>query len=393
MKRRAFTAAAFAVAALAAVASLAGAGSAAVQRSEALSCNSTLSVAMLGPFTGDASFIGNEQLSWAKYGVKTISKELGLKIKLLPQDTQLNPSIAATVAQKVVGNANVVGVLGPAGSQEVQATSATFGGASLAHITASATRTALTKTSEPQATRAFFRIIPDDSIQGPSDAAFMIEKLKAKKVVIIDDQESYSTGLAAAAGGYLKRKGVTVINESVPQSQTDFSSLVTKIPSDTDVVFLPWQLAPRAQTFGQQMLEQGKKAKLVGSDGTNAPGVFKITGAYVSNFAGDISLLPKNKARIAGWKKDNPKATLGSFGPPNFGSAQVLLTAIKKACLRGNGKITRKMVLNQVRNVVIKDWILSAIPFRFSTKTNDPLNGRFYLFQIQSDGTYKPIAS
>ncbi len=167
MKRRALTAAALAVAALAAVASLAGAGSAAVQRSEALNCKSTLSVAMLGPFTGDASFIGNEQLTWGKYGVKTIAKELGLKIKLLPQDTQLNPSIAATVAQKVVGNANIVGVLGPAGSQEVQATSATFGGANLAHITGSATRTALTKGPEPQATRAFFRIIPDDSIQGP----------------------------------------------------------------------------------------------------------------------------------------------------------------------------------------------------------------------------------
>ena len=29
--------------------------------------------------------------------------------------------------------------------------------------------------------------------------------------------------------------------------------------------------------------------------------------------------------------------------------------------------------------------------FRFSTKSNDPLNAKFYIFQIQSNGTYKLV--
>ena len=41
--------------------------------------------------------------------------------------------------------------------------------------------------------------MPDDGIQGPSDAPYMINKLNAKKVVLIDDQEPYSIGLADAA--------------------------------------------------------------------------------------------------------------------------------------------------------------------------------------------------
>ena len=39
----------------------------------------------------------------------------------------------------------------------------------------------------------------------------------------------------------------------------------------------------------------------------------------------------------------------------------------------------------------MKQWILGG-SFKFSTKSNDPLNGQFYIFQIQSDGSYKLVA-
>ena len=38
----------------------------------------------------------------------------------------------------------------------------------------------------------------------------------------------------------------------------------------------------------------------------------------------------------------------------------------------------------------IKQWILGGT-YSFSSKTNDPLNGKFYVFQIQSDGSYKLV--
>ena len=63
------------------------------------------------------------------------------------------------------------------------------------------------------------------------------------------------------------------------------------------------------------------------------------------------------------------------------------MTAIHLACLQGHGKITRKMVLSNIKKVRIKNWILGG-SFRWSTKTNDPLNAKFYIFQIQSNGSY-----
>src|SRR5215217_76022 len=41
-----------------------------------------------GPITGDAAFIGKEQLGFAQYAIKKLG---GGKIKLLQQDTQLDP--------------------------------------------------------------------------------------------------------------------------------------------------------------------------------------------------------------------------------------------------------------------------------------------------------------
>ncbi len=393
MKRQGWIPLALALTVMAALASTAGASPARVGSAQAVSCKSTLKIAIVTPLTGGAGFIGNEQLSWAKYAVKTLAPKYGLKIRLLTGDTPVEqgPAPAQSLAQKYVGDKSVVAVIGPATSGAVAATSKTYFDAGLAHISPSATRTSLTKGSPREATGAFFRVVPGDYIQGPSDANYMINTLKVKKVVLIDFQEPYSVGLADAAQAVLKAKGITTIRESTSVKTTDFSSLVTKVPSDTDVVFFPSQQPEDAQTFGQQLLEQGKKATVFGGDGTNSPDKFKLTGSYVSNFAPDISGFAYNKALIAGWKKDNPGTTLGSFGPPTYLAVQVALNAVKRACNVGKGTIkNRRDVVRNVKRIVVKDSILGGT-FRFSTKSNDPLNAKFYIFQIQSNGTYKLV--
>ena len=70
---------------------------------------------------------------------------------------------------------------------------------------------------------------------------------------------------------------------------------------------------------------------------------------------------------------------------------QVALNAIKKACDKGKGKIKeRRDVVRSVKSIRVKNWILGG-DFRFSTRTNDPLNATFYIFQIQSNGSYKLV--
>jgi branched-chain amino acid transport system substrate-binding protein len=218
----------------------------------------------------------------------------------------------------------------------------------------------------------------------------MIKTLKVKKVVLLDFQEPYSTGLSDAVESVLKKNGVSTTRLSAPNTTTDYSAYVTKVPSDADIVFFPTQKPGDAQTFAQQLIEQGKKAKVFGGDGSNDPSAFKAAGSYVSNFAPDITGIAADKAIIAGWKKDNPGKAVGSFGPPSYGAAQVALNAIALACKAGHGTATRQAVLQNIKKVKINNWILGG-SLRWSTKTNDPLNAKFYIFQIQSNGSYKLV--
>jgi branched-chain amino acid transport system substrate-binding protein len=357
-----------------------------------LNCKSTITLPLVTPVTGGAGFLGAEQGSWSRYAVKTLAKPLGLKVKFVLGDTPVEqgPAPAQALAQKYVADKSVLVVLGPSTSGAVAASSATYFSAKIAHISPSATRTSLTQGATKDASSAFFRVVPGDYIQGPSDANYMQNVLHVKRVVLMDFQEPYSTGLSDAVEGVLKKGGVAVTRLSAPNTTTDYSAYVTKVPSDADIVFFPTQKPGDAQTFAQQLIEQGKKAKVFGGDGSNDPSAFKQPGSYVSNFAPDITGIAADKALVAGWKKANPGKAVGSFGPPSYGATQVALNAIALACKAGHGTATRQAVLQNVKKVSIKNWILGG-SFKWSTKTNDPLNAKFYIFQIQSNGSYKLV--
>ncbi|MSO95629.1 MAG: hypothetical protein EXQ81_07530 [Thermoleophilia bacterium] len=388
--RKRGTALALTIAVTAALASTVGSASAA---SQAISCKKTLKIGFISPLTGGAGFLGEQQVSWVDLAVKQLTPA-GLKIKVVRVDTPVEKgaSEGLIAAQKLIADPTVVAVIGPATSGAVAAATQAMFDAGLAHISPSATRTSLTKGDKKEGTPAFFRVVPGDYIQGPTDANFMVDKLGAKKVVVIDFQEPYSAGLADAAEAVLKKRGVSTTRLSTSVTTTDFSSLVTKVSSDTDIVFFPAQQPADANTFAQQLIEQGKKAKVFGGDGTNDPSAFKVAGSYVSNFAPDITGYAHTKALVEAWKADNPsEKTVGSFGPPGYLAAQVAINAINLACNAGGGSIAdRREVLRRVKKISVKQSIL-GIDFKFSTKSNDPLNAKFYIFQIQSDGSYKLV--
>ena len=286
----------------------------------------------------------------------------------------------------MIADSRLVAVIGPATSGAVAATSQAYFAAGVAHISPSATRTSLTKGAAQEATSG---VLPGRSGRlhpGPEDARYMIDKLNAKKVVLIDFQEPYSVGLADAAEAVLKAKGVATIRLSTSVQTTDFSSLVTRAPSDADIVFFPTQQPPDAQTFGQQLLEQGKKAKVFGGDGANSPAQFKLAGSYVSNFAPDISghrdLEGAARRLEEGQPERDARVVRASDLPRRPGRAARGQGGV---CARTTESLpNRRAVLRQVKQVRVPNWILGGT-FRFSTKSNDPLNAKFYIFQIQSE--------
>jgi branched-chain amino acid transport system substrate-binding protein len=343
----------------------------------AVSCSSA-TIGAMGPFTGPAASIGQEQLKWSQYALQRLNRQYGTSFKLRQADTQLNPAQATTRATQLRSDSNVLVVVGPAGSQEVQAVARTFSG--MPYISASATNTSLTIGRSRIPT--FFRVVGNDASQAVTDANFILRNLRARRVWIIDDQTSYSVPLANGVQRNLRAAGANVTRESVNQNQTDFSSLVTRISEDTQVVFLPWQLASRAATFYNQMREQGKGARILGSDGLDSGDFIGVAnGSYFSAFAPDIRKSRNATVRriISGYTGQyGAKAFQSNFGPPMYLATQVAYLALRAACQDGNA--TRAEVLAQLPRVRIAPTLLTS-SFRFN-KNHDPRTARFYLFRV-----------
>jgi branched-chain amino acid transport system substrate-binding protein len=340
------------------------------------------STGMEGPLTGPVAVLGQEQLHFAQLAVASDDLANKTRITIVQGDTQLNPAQATTVTQQFTSNSKIVAVVGPAGSQEVEAVGPLMARAGLAFISGSATAAALTTGKYP----TFFRTVSKDSVQGPQDAHYIINNLHPKALMIVDDQEAYSTGLVSAMMPIFQAAGIKVDHESVSQKVTDFSSLVAKITPSTTVVVLPWQVASNAQQFGRNMAQEKKKAVIFGTDGLFSPGTFSINGSYVSSFGPDITAIPADAKIVAAATAKFGK--FGTFGPPVYAAQHVIDEAIASVCKSGQTP-NRANVLAAIKNTNEATTILGQ-PIKF-TSSGDVVNGKFFLFKIDSTGKYNLI--
>jgi branched-chain amino acid transport system substrate-binding protein len=333
-------------------------------------------VGMMTVLTGAAGPQGREQLHWAQLATDRFNKQNKTQIKLVEGDTQLDPAQASTVAQQFASDNGIVGVVGPESDGTVDAAGPILGGRrGMAMVSQSATSVRLTNGKY----KTFYRVIAPDSVQGKDDAAYMTDKLKVKKVFVIDDQTAYSTGIADDVVKRLKAAGVAVKTDSVSSKSTEFSSLVSKIAPDTDVVFLPWMLAANAQLFGKQMQEQGKKATIFGSDGVFSPQDFKINGSYLSSFSPDLTAQPKYAGLVKEFERRYGQ--FGAFGVPTYVAAQVVLEAVKSVCDAGKTP-DAKSVADAVRKTNIPTSILGQ-PVAFEPN-GELKNAKFYIYTIKN---------
>ena len=366
--------------AVAACGSSGGGGSSASGGSSTKAC--VASIGMEGPLTGPVATLGQEQLHFAQLAVSQDNAANKTKISIVQGDTQLNPAQATTVTQQLTSNSKVIAVVGPAGSQEVEAVGPLMTRAGMPFVAESATAAALTTGKYP----TFFRVVSKDSVQGPQDAHYIVDHLHPKALMIVDDQESYSTGLVEAMTPVFKAAGIKVDHESVSQKTNDFSSLVTKVTPSTSVVVLPWQVAANAQQFGRNLAQQHKKAVIFGTDGLFSPGTFSISGSYVSSFGPDITGIAADKAIAAEAKAKY--GNFGTFGPPVFAATHVVDEAIASVCTSGQTP-SRDNVLAAIKKTDEPTSILGQ-PIKFDSH-GDLVNGKFFLFKIDSAGKYQLI--
>jgi len=225
------------------------------------------------PLTGPQAHIGNDIRNGVQLAVEDINAkglEIGgkkVKLELVAEDDEANPTKATTVAQKLV-DAKVVGVVGHFNSGASIPASKIYSDAGVPQISPSSTNPKYTQ----QGFKTTFRVVANDDQQGPTLAKFALDKLKAKSIAVIDDSTAYGQGLADAFEAAAKAGGAKIVaREHTTDKDTDFKAILTKIKGKKPDLIMFGGIDPQAGPMVKQMSELGIKAKFMGGDGMQTP--------------------------------------------------------------------------------------------------------------------------
>lgn len=255
----------------------------------AMAADKTIKIGIAGPFTGPYASFGDQFWLGAEKAVADLNSNGGIdgnQIVLIKADDACNPKQAVQVAQKLVNVEKVTAVIGHFCSAATLAAANIYANNNTLMITPGSTNPSITE----QGQKTVFRMCGRDDQQGSVAAKFMLDELKAKKIVIIHDNDTYGKGLADAVKNDLTKRGVKVaLFEGFSRGNKDFSALINKIKTiDPDAIYfggLHYDVGP----FVKQLRKSNNKAPVIAGDGivatdfvTAAGGHKMVKGVYMS---------------------------------------------------------------------------------------------------------------
>lgn len=261
-------------------------------------------IGVAGPHTGANASYGEQYWRGATQAAEDINAAGGVngeKITLVKADDACEPKQAVAVANRLVDSDKAVGVVGHFCSSSTMPASEVYDEAGIIAITPGSTNPQITE----RGLTGMFRMCGRDDQQGIVAGDYLVDKLKAKKVAVIHDKDTYGQGLADATKAQLAKRGIEpVLYEGLTRGEKDFNALVTKIrAAGADVVYFGG-CHPEAGPLVRQMREQGVNATFVSGDCvvtdelvTTAGGP-QYTKGVLMTFGADPRQIPEGKAVI-----------------------------------------------------------------------------------------------
>jgi branched-chain amino acid transport system substrate-binding protein len=333
------TAAAGGAATSATTAAAGGGGAGAVAMPTGAKC-SGLALGFFGAYTGDNSGLGIPIYNGASLAIDQFNeKNPDCKIELKKYDSQGSPDQAPQLARSAVGDASVVGIVGPAFSGESKAANPIFNEAVLPIVTPSATNAQL----QTNGWTIFHRMLANDAVQGPGIGKYISDTLKASKVFVIDDASEYGKGLADQVKQTLGSK--VVGSDTIDTKASDYSSTVTKVKAASpDAVFFGGYYS-QAGPLSKQLRDGGvTSAALVFGDGVLDKKYVELSGSGGEGAVITCPCAPAPDAFASAYKaKFNTDP--GTYAPEAYDSALAMLTAIAA------GKVTRADINTYLKTI------------------------------------------
>lgn len=273
----------------------------------------TWAIGTMGALSGDYASVGQPIADGVEYAVTQAndSGEVPCTLEVQAEDSQGDPNQAPALAEKLIGNENLVFCACPYFSGETLATAQIFGDAGVA-----ISGTGTNETIDEQGFPTWFRAVAPDNIQAEVAAAYLKDGLGAKTVAVIHDNQDYSKGLA---DGVAKNLGNLVAGtEIINPEETDYSAVVTAIEAlNPDAIFYGGY-TPQAGPLAKQLQEAGVTATFMTDDGSKDPSFGELAGGAAEGSLASCPCVDPLKIDAASEFVEGMRAAYGKNSPGTF---------------------------------------------------------------------------
>jgi branched-chain amino acid transport system substrate-binding protein len=347
----------------------------------------SIKIGIVGPFSGRNAEAGERVASAVKMAIEEQNAGggiLGAKIEAVIGDDEGVPEKSTLLAQRLVDDPLVLGVIGPMNSGAVLATGGIYERGILPFITPTATSARLTE----QGWKVAHRTAGRDDREGPASAIFIAENLRPKKVLLISDKTAFQSGIVQEVHRVLRQRGIgDATIEEVSDQDRDLTPLVTRIKAmGPDFVYIGVG-AQQAALLLKQAAQGGLKIRGLGNGSLRDRVAFiqaaggEAEGIYVSYNAQDPRMVPEAKDFIARFEAKYKKS-VSAYEPQAYDAAVILMNAIKTAGAKG-GKVNRPDVLAAIKATRDHRGVL-GIPITFDAK-GDIAAAPINIFRVQGE--------
>ncbi|MBV9292800.1 MAG: branched-chain amino acid ABC transporter substrate-binding protein [Frankiales bacterium] len=303
----------------------------------------TYTIGFQGPLSGGNAALGINEKDGAQLAIDQANAkgDLPFKLQLKPADDQGSADGSPPAARSLIGDSNVIAVVGPSFSGASDAAGKLYSQANLLMVTPSATLPDLVN----HGFTTFYRAVADDFAQGPPDADYLIKKAGAKKVFLIDDTTDYGKGLASAFKGELSKAGGKLAgSDSAPQTSTcipgatgstsQYPSEASKVKSSgADSVFYAGYYCDFA-LLAKALRNAGFKGQLMSGDGSDdskyvqGAGAANANGTLLSCQCSDIASNPNGASFISAYKSAF-HVDPGAYSAESFDVTNAVISVLK----------------------------------------------------------------
>jgi branched-chain amino acid transport system substrate-binding protein len=344
-------------------------------------------IGFFGALTGSDAQLGINEFDGINLAVTQHNKKSGVKkVTVIRYDSQGSATQAPQLAQKVIAD-KTVAIIGPAFSGESKAADPIFQEAGIVNVTCSATKTTLAQNGWTY----WHRAVANDGNQGPAAAKYIVKKLGAKNVAVVDDNEEYSLGLADIVRQTLPTLGAKVaVSDHIDKAAQDYSATVNKVKAaNPDAIFYGGYYSEGGR-FLKQLRDGGVTAKWVSDDGAADPKLVTAAasaaeGAVVTNVSGDVTQNPKAGTFVSDYKALSGSDP-GTYSAECYDTTNMILQAVDK------GKTTSKDI-NDYLATASYAGITSTIKFDSVGQVTTPV---IYVYEVKGgtityDGTIDQV--